>query len=88
MNYTLRFMKQASKDLARLDLAAAKRVRRRLRELSVDPYDPSISYSLEMAREKRSSRVGDWRILYQIKESEKVIEILAIAPRGRAYRKL
>ena len=43
MNYTPRFMKQASKDLPRLDLAAAKRVHRRLRELSVDPYDPYIS---------------------------------------------
>jgi mRNA interferase RelE/StbE len=63
-------------------------VQRRLKELSFDPFDPVISYSLEMARQKRSSRVGDWRIIYQVNESQKIIEVLTIAPRGRAYRKI
>jgi mRNA interferase RelE/StbE len=88
MSYTLRFTKRASKDLQRLDLTTAKRVRDRLRELSFDPFDPVISYSLEMAREKRSSRVGDWRIIYQVHESQEIIVVLTIAPRGRAYRKI
>jgi len=88
MNYVLRFTKRAGKELERLDHATAVRIRRRLQELSFDPLDQFLSYSLEMDREKRSSRVGDWRILYHVKESEKVIEVLTIAPRGRVYRKL
>jgi mRNA interferase RelE/StbE len=88
MSYTLRFTKRASKALQRLDLTTAKRVYGRLRELSFDPFDPVLSYSLEMAKEKRSTRVGDWRIIYQIHESQKFIEVLTIAPRGRAYRQI
>jgi mRNA interferase RelE/StbE len=88
MSYTLRFSKRASKDLHRLDLPTARRVHRRLKELSADPFDPVISYSLERARQKRSSRVGDWRIVYQVNESHLVIDILTISPRGRAYRKV
>ncbi len=88
MNYVLRLTKRASKELERLDHITAKRIRRRLQELCFDPLDQVISYSLEMDREKRSSRVGDWRIIFQVKESQKIIEVLAIAPRGRAYRKL
>uniref|UniRef100_A0A7V4G8M9 Type II toxin-antitoxin system RelE/ParE family toxin n=1 Tax=Desulfobacca acetoxidans TaxID=60893 RepID=A0A7V4G8M9_9BACT len=88
MSYVLRLTKRAVKDLERLDLTTARRIRRRLQELASDPLDHFLSYSLEMERDKRSSRVGDWRILYQVKESENLIEVLAIAPRGRAYRKL
>ncbi|MFP5389392.1 MAG: type II toxin-antitoxin system RelE family toxin [Thermoleophilia bacterium] len=31
-------------------------------------------------------RVGEWRILFDRRASEKVIDVLAIRPRGRAYR--
>lgn len=88
MNYTLCFTKRASKDMERLDLAMARRVGRRLEELSFDPFDPQLSYSLEMAKQKRSSRLGDWRIIFQVNESQQIIEILTVAPRGRAYRKI
>lgn len=88
MNYVVRFTKPASKKIERLDHVTAKRIHRRLHVLSFDPLEPSMSYSLEMDREKRSSRVGDWRIIYQIEESERVIVVLSVAPRGRAYRKL
>lgn len=31
-------------------------------------------------------RVGEWRILFDRRSKERVIDILAIRPRGRAYR--
>jgi len=34
------------------------------------------------------SRVGNWRVFYEVDDAEQVIAILAIKPRGRAYRKL
>jgi mRNA interferase RelE/StbE len=31
-------------------------------------------------------RVGEWRVLFDRRTKEKVIDVLAIRPRGRAYR--
>jgi mRNA interferase RelE/StbE len=31
-------------------------------------------------------RVGDWRVLFARRERDRVIDVVAIRPRGRAYR--
>lgn len=31
-------------------------------------------------------RVGEWRVIFDRRASEKTIDVLAIRPRGRAYR--
>ena len=36
----------------------------------------------------RKSRVGNWRIFFEVDDSHQVIAIVAIKPRSRAYRKL
>lgn len=32
-------------------------------------------------------RVGEWRVIFDRRTREKVIDVLAIRPRGRAYRR-
>jgi mRNA interferase RelE/StbE len=32
-------------------------------------------------------RVGDWRVIFDRKDTERVIDVLAVRPRGRAYRR-
>lgn len=31
-------------------------------------------------------RVGEWRVLFDRRSTDKVIDVLAVRPRGRAYR--
>ncbi len=31
-------------------------------------------------------RVGDWRVIYRISDDEDIVEIIAILPRGKAYK--
>ena len=31
-------------------------------------------------------RVGDWRVIYKLKAGQRVVEIIAILPRGGAYK--
>ena len=31
-------------------------------------------------------RVGDWRVIYEVDRKTKVMHVVVIAPRGRAYR--
>lgn len=72
----------------RLDQATFQRIERRLDELEANPYDPRISKPLKGLEGMRSSRVGDWRVLYTVEDTVKTIYIVAIRPRGEAYRRI
>jgi mRNA interferase RelE/StbE len=32
-------------------------------------------------------RVGEWRVIFDRRSDERVIDVLAVRPRGRAYRR-
>jgi mRNA-degrading endonuclease RelE of RelBE toxin-antitoxin system len=49
---------------------------RRLDQLVEDPYDPRISASLSGAGNLRKSRVGAWRIIYQVTEEPKIVYVV------------
>jgi len=86
MKYNLQINKQAVKTLKGLDRSLIMRIHARLKELGEDPFDLRISGSVEMGIGERKSRVGDWRIFFEVDEPAKVIQIIAIKPRGKAYK--
>ena len=87
MSYALHIDKNAAKTIKGLDRTTIKRIFRRLKELAKDPLDPSLSDPVEMSREEeRKSRVGNWRIFYDIDDATRTVNITAVRPRGRAYR--
>jgi mRNA interferase RelE/StbE len=88
LNYQTRYSRQAAKRLDALDRPTRQRIERRLDELEENPYDPRIAKILKGQEGLRRSRVGDWRVLYIIQEKTKTIFIVAIRPRGEAYRQL
>jgi len=40
----------------------------------------------ELPEESPERRVGDGRIIFGPRDSERVIDVIAVRPRGRAYR--
>ena len=88
MSYQAKLSREAVKRLERLDQATYARIERRLYELKANPYDPRISKPLKGSEGMHSSRVGAWRIVYTIHETAKTIYVVAIRPRGEAYREL
>ncbi|MBM4273268.1 MAG: type II toxin-antitoxin system RelE/ParE family toxin [Deltaproteobacteria bacterium] len=88
MSYTTVLSAKAMRELDRLDRKIEQRVQSRLDELAANPLDPRISNNLEMSEGKRYSRVGDWRIVYDIKESEKTLFVITIQHRSRVYKEL
>lgn len=76
----------AKKQLDRLDQVTAKRLDSRLKELTFDPYSTRISKAVKMEPGQRTSRVGDWRIIYRVNEIKQEIMVIAFRPRGKAYR--
>ncbi len=86
MAYEVRIQRPAHRYLQRCDRPTQKRLVDRIDALSEDPYE--YSKLLENAQGKRSSRVGDLRIIFEVDEPAKTIHIHTIAPRGQAYRRL
>ena len=86
MKYQTVLSAKAIKILDRLDRKIDKRIQARLGELSVNPLDPRISNKLETVAGKRYSRVGDWRIVYEI--SDDTLFIITIQHRSRVYQEI
>jgi len=88
MKYTVSLSKEATKELDRLDRKTEKRIQDRLDELAAAPYSDRLSNELVMSPGRRYSIVGNWRILYQVIDSQKVIDVSAVQHRSRVYKEL
>lgn len=88
MSYLLEIDPLADKQAQRLDRKALKRLEKRMQELARAPYDPRLSKPVTMSRDRRSSRVGDWRLIYYVDEPRRTVVIAAICPRDKAYDKV
>lgn len=85
--YVVEYDPKAVKELARLDKSVARRLVRAIDALTVDPR-PSTSRPLVGYPHLWRLRVGDYRVVYTIKDSELVVLALRIAHRSRVYRNL
>ncbi len=86
MTYQVHIFPEASKTLKKLDRILSGRIVKRLEELAQGPFNPRLSRQMETDPESRYSRVGDWRIIFQVEEDQQTINITAIRPRSSAYR--
>jgi mRNA interferase RelE/StbE len=84
----IRLSHRAARDLDRLDKPTQSRIVRRLAQLAEDPYDPRISAPLSGAGKLRKSRVGAWRIIYQVVEETKILYVVMIERRGQVYKRI
>jgi mRNA interferase RelE/StbE len=77
---------EAEKILDRLDRPTERRVRARLVQLAVDPFDPRLSAPLADTPGIRKSRVGGWRVLFTVDRETEAIYILTVDTRGQIYK--
>jgi mRNA interferase RelE/StbE len=88
VKYEIRLSHRAARDLDRLDKPTQKRMLRRLEQLAEDPYDPRISAPLSGVGNLRKSRVGAWRIIYQVTDDPKIVFVVMIERRGQVYKRI
>jgi mRNA interferase RelE/StbE len=79
--------RQAEKAIRRLPLSILHRVDHILQTLEENPV-PSGSKKLSGHSDLYRIRVGDWRIVYILDRTNKMVLVVKIAPRGEAYRNL
>jgi len=80
------FTKQAYKALRKIPRNEAQRIREKIELLSTDPNAPNPNVKKLTGRSGYRLRVGDWRIIYEIRKEELIILVLKIAPRGEVYK--
>lgn len=57
----------------------------KIEQLAANPFEASSVKKL-VGRDGYRLRVGDWRVIYEVHGDRLVIYVLAIAPRGGAYK--
>lgn len=84
-DWKVELTRPAQRDLRRLDPQIERRVRAALRRLEADPRAGDVR-KLSGSSDQWRLRVGDWRVRFTRDESRKLISVLRVLPRGRAYR--
>jgi mRNA interferase RelE/StbE len=79
--------RQVEKTLRRLPKPLLARIRTAIASLADDPR-PHGHRKLVGFENLYRLRVGDWRIVYAIKDQQLLILIVEVSPRGDAYRTL
>jgi len=78
------FTARAKRDLRRLDPPVQRRVTAALDTFVVS--DPPRGDVRKLGPQEWRLRVGDWRVRFDRDDETRVIVVLRILPRGRAYR--
>jgi mRNA interferase RelE/StbE len=83
--FSIRFLRRARKDLEKIPTKTQDRILKAIQNLGADPY-PSGSKKLEGSSDSFRIRVGDYRVIYEIKKKEIYILIVRIGHRKDVYK--
>ncbi len=84
MIYRVAASNRFSKDFEKLDRRLQLRVRREIESLADNPY---FGKALKGELEGRYSlRIGEYRVIYLIDKRDKVVQLITVRHRGKAYR--
>ena len=85
MAYTIRMKRSALRDLASLPRSMQARIARKVDSLAENPF-PRGSKKLEAEDNLHRLRVGDYRIIYQVRKKVLVVLVIRIRHRKDVYR--
>jgi mRNA interferase RelE/StbE len=85
VEYEIRFARSARKGLQALDRSLAFRILARIEALSMTPR-PSGCAKLEGSNNLWRIRVGDYRVIYEVDDRRRIVDVSAVRHRRDAYR--
>lgn len=86
MSYSIVLSPAARKSLERLPAEIAARIITKIFTLAENPR-PSGVVALQGVKGELRLRVGDYRIIYQVKDESKVVRVVKIGHRSEIYRR-
>lgn len=85
LSYEIAFVRSARRELERLSRQVAARVISRIEDLAHEPRPPG-SRKLRGQDALWRIRVGDYRVVYEISDSNRRVEVVVVRHRSAAYR--
>jgi mRNA interferase RelE/StbE len=87
--YTVKFTKRALKDLAGLDKATHNKILESLPLLEVNPFAEILQFKkLRGQKSLYRIRIGNYRVVYEVRGAELIIVVIRIGHRKDVYRYL
>ena len=83
--YRIVFPPAARRQLAALDATARRRVARRIEALATEPRPPGGEV-LKGGQGELRVRVGDWRVIYAVRDRELLVLVIKTGYRSDVYR--
>lgn len=84
--YTIVATKAFEKNLNRLPMNDRQRVVRKIKEVAHDPYALHRNVTKLQGRDGYRLRVGDWRVIYTLKNEQMVMLLIDVGARGGIYQ--
>jgi mRNA interferase RelE/StbE len=85
MNYQITFSRSARKELQKLEDTLLHKIFLKIENLTTNS-KPVGCRKLQSYEDLWRIRIGDYRVLYSINETEKKIDIIAVRHRKEAYK--
>jgi len=85
MAYAIEFAPSAKRELKKLPREAQLKLNQRIESLSIEPR-PRGSKKLKGATELWRIRVGDYRVVYEVRDKILVVLVVRVAHRREVYR--
>lgn len=82
--YTLEFRPAALRQLRKLDTQVARRIRAAAEALCIDPRPHGVK-AMAGRHGWLRIRVGDYRIIYEVRDSELIVLVIQVGHRGQVY---
>jgi mRNA interferase RelE/StbE len=85
-NYRVHILAHARRELDRLPEPTKTRVERAIRALAVEPRPPGATLLAGTTRPTWRIRIGDYRVLYQIRDDQLIVVVIGAGHRRDVYR--
>ena len=83
--YSIEITRDAAKALRKMPSNVAALIRSKIADLAVDPFAPNNNVKRLKGSDDYRLRVGDWRVVYELRNDKLIIAIVRIPPRGNVY---
>jgi mRNA interferase RelE/StbE len=83
--YTVVTTKLFEKAIAKLPSNWQRRIVAKIKEVAADPYRPNNNVTKLQGREAYRLRIGDWRVIYELRDDRLIMLVLEFGARGGIY---
>ena len=83
--YSVVTTRSFDKTLAKLPVNWQGRIVTKIREVVADPYAPNNNLGKLQGRDGYKLRIGNRRVIYELYDDRRVMEVLEVGPRGGIY---